>query len=337
MSELRKDPITGRWVIIEPMRAQRPIHYQEVMKSTDVLFDPFAEGNESATPPEILAFRDGRTGANGPGWRVRVVPNKFPALQVEGTLENRGDGIYDMMTGIGAHEVIIEGPTNKPSLTNLPLGTVREVLLAYRDRLNDLKKDQRLVHALIFKNKGPLAGASLEHSHSQLIATSVVPGAVQEELDGSRRFFEYRGRSIFDDMIRQELVGRERVVSETPNYLTFCPYASRFPFETWIVPKFDASHYETIERPRLDELGLVLKTTLAKLEQALDDPPYNYVLHSAPFNVPQSPHFRWHLEILPRLTRLGGFEWGSGVVINSVPPEEAARYLRDVDIAVEEF
>lgn len=337
MSELRKDPITGRWVIIEPMRAQRPIHYQEVMESTEGLFDPFAEGNESATPPEILAFRDGRSGANGPGWRVRVVPNKFPALQVEGTLENRGDGIYDVMTGIGAHEVIIEGPSNKPSLTHLPLGTVREVLLAYRDRLNDLKKDQRLVHALIFKNKGPLAGASLEHSHSQLIVTSIVPGTVQEELDGARRFYEYRGRSIFADMIRQELVGRERVVAESPNYVVFCPYASRFPFETWIVPKFDASHYETIERSRLDELGIVLKTTLAKLEQALDDPPYNYVLHSAPFNVPALSHFRWHIEILPRLTRLGGFEWGSGVVINPVPPEEAASYLRDVDIPVEEF
>jgi UDPglucose--hexose-1-phosphate uridylyltransferase len=332
MPELRKDPVTGRWVIIAPDRAKRPMDYQHELKLVEGRFDPFAEGNESATPPEIIAYRNYGSQPNGPGWRVRVVPNKFPALQVEGDLQKRGDGIYDLMNGIGAHEVIIECPHYETNMSRLPVEMIREVLYAYRDRLADLKKDRRLVHGLIFKNKGAMAGASLDHSHSQLIVTSVVPITVWEEMTGALEFYNYRGRCIYEDMIRQELKDGSRIVHDTPEFLVFCPYAARFPFETWIVPKRHGSHYEAIQRHQVEDLAGVFKTTLAKLELALDDPPYNYVLHTAPFDTPDLPHYRWHFELFPRLTRVAGFEWGSGFYINPVAPEEAAAFLREVEI-----
>lgn len=332
MPELRKDPIVQRWVVMAPDRAKRPSDVKDDPKFVEGEFDPFAEGNESATPPEIMAYRNYGSEPNGPGWRVRVVPNKFPALQVEGNLEKRGDGIYDMMNGIGAHEVIIECPHGETNMSRLSVDNIREVLWVYHDRLVDLKRDRRLVHALIFKNKGALAGASLQHSHSQLMATSVVPITIYEEINGALEFFNYRGRSIFDDMIQQELAHGKRIVLDTPHFVVFCPFASRFPFETWILPKQQSSHFENITRQAIEELGPVLKTVLRKLELALDDPPYNYVIHTAPFNQPELPHFLWHMELFPRITRVAGFEWGSGFYINPVLPEEAAAFLREVDL-----
>lgn len=331
MPDLRKDPVTGRWVIIAPERAKRPVHLRGVDLPASDRFDPFLEGNEDATPAEVLAYRDGGE-PDGPGWRVRVFPNKYPALVVEGDLGKRGDGIYDAMNGVGAHEVIVECPHYETNLSRLPIGRVRDVLWAYRERLADLKKDKRLVHGLVFKNKGGAAGASLPHSHSQLIATSVVPSSVREEMDGASEFYNYRGRCIYDDMVKQEIADGARVVLDTPGFLAFCPYAARFPFETWIVPKRHDSHYEEIGAEQAEELAAVLKTTLAKQELALDDPPYNYVLHSAPFDAGPAPHYRWHIEIFPRITQVAGFEWGSGFCINPVPPEEAAAFLREIDV-----
>ncbi len=332
MPELRKDPIVQRWVVMAPDRAKRPSDVKDDPKFVEGEFDPFAEGNEAATPPEIMAYRNYGSQPNGPGWRVRVVPNKFPALQIEGNLEKRGDGIYDRMNGIGAHEVIIECPHGETNMSRLSVDNIREVLWVYHDRLVDLKRDRRLVHALIFKNKGALAGASLQHSHSQLMATSVVPITIYEEMSGALEFFNYRGRSIFDDMIQQELAHGSRIVLDTPHFVVFCPFASRFPFETWILPKQQSSHFENITRQAIEELGTVLKTILRKLELALDDPPYNYVIHTAPFNQPELPHFLWHMELFPRITRVAGFEWGSGFYINPVLPEEAAAFLREVDL-----
>ena len=332
MSELRKDPIVGRWVIIAPDRAKRPEDYTHEFSLKTGGFCPFCEGNEDATTSEILAYRNSGSERNGPGWRTRVVPNKFPALQVEGQLAKRGEGIYDLMNGIGAHEVIIESPRHETSMAGLPVENIREVLWVYRDRLVDLKKDSRLVHGLIFKNKGAAAGASLEHTHSQLIVTSVVPISVWEEMTGSLEFFNYRGRCIYCDMIQQELATGSRIVLETPQFVVFCPFASRFPFETWILPKQHSSQFENIPRQGIEELGTVLKTTLMKLEQALDNPPYNYVIHTAPFDSSELKHYHWHIEMFPRLTRVAGFEWGSGFYINSVSPEEAAGFLREIEV-----
>ncbi len=332
MPDLRKDPIVGRWVIIATDRAKRP---QDFRRDDNVQlggFCPFCETNEDKTPPEIMAYREPHSGVNNRGWRVRVVPNKFPALQVEGALDKRGDGIYDLMNGVGAHEVIIECPHHEYSMSRLSVENIREVLWVYRDRLVDLKRDPRLVHGLIFKNVGALAGASLEHSHSQLIVTPVVPISVWEEMTGSLEFYNYRGRCIYCDMIQQELATGSRVVLDTPSFVVFCPFASRFPFETWVLPKQHSSHYENIPRQGVEEMGVVLKTILSKLELALDTPPYNYIIHTAPFDTKEIPHYHWHLEIIPRLTRIAGFEWGSGFYINPVLPEKAAAFLGEIDV-----
>jgi UDPglucose--hexose-1-phosphate uridylyltransferase len=332
MSEIRKDPINGRWVIIARNRAKRPEDFVQDFRLESTGFCPFCATHEDATPQEILAYREHHTGANNPGWRVRVVPNKFPALGVDGSLDKRGDGIYDLMNGIGAHEVIIECPQHESSMARLPVNNIREVLWVYRDRLVDLKRDHRLVHGLVFKNVGAFAGASLEHSHSQLIVTPVVPISVQEEMDGSLEFYRFRGRCIYCDMIQQELATHSRIVLETPTFVVFCPFASRFPFEMWVLPRQHSSHYENIPRQAIEEMGTVLKTVLTKLELSLDNPPYNYILHTAPFNSTEVHHYHWHMEIIPRVTRVAGFEWGSGFYINTVAPEEAASFLRDTEV-----
>jgi UDPglucose--hexose-1-phosphate uridylyltransferase len=238
------------------------------------------------------------------------------------------------MNGVGAHEVIIECPHHEASMAQLSIDAIREVLWVYRDRLVDLKKDPRLVHGLIFKNVGLPAGASLEHSHSQLIVTPVVPISVWEEMTGALEFYNYRGRCIYCDMIQQELATGKRIVLDTPNFVVFCPFASRFPFEMWLLPKQHSSHFENIMRQGVEEMGMVLKTILGKLELALDTPPYNYIIHTSPFDANEVPHYHWHLEIIPRLTRIAGFEWGAGFYINAVPPEEAAAFLRECEIAV---
>jgi UDPglucose--hexose-1-phosphate uridylyltransferase len=330
MPELRKDPVVGRWVIIATEREKRPSDFKSEPQPVRSEFCPFCEGNEAKTPPEILAYRDRQSRANQPGWRVRVVPNKFPALQIEGNLDKRGDGIYDRMNGIGAHEVIIETPKHEISLTALTPALVQEVLWSYRDRLVDLKKDTRFVYGLIFKNVGASAGASLEHTHSQLIVTPTVPVAVAEEMTGCETFFKFRGRCLFCDILDQELSARDRIVMDDPNFLAISPYAPRFPFETWIVPKRHSSHFENIQRFEIEGLVNVLLTVLTRLEKALGNPSYNYIIHTSPFDRAEIPHYHWHLEIIPRLTRVAGFEWGTGFYINPVPPERAAEFLREI-------
>ncbi len=334
MPELRKDPIVGRWVIIATDRAKRPLmrRKESCVDALPGSLCPFCEGNEDKTPAEILAYRARESQANQRGWRVRVVPNRFPALQVDGHLNKRGDGIYDRMDGIGAHEVIIECPQHKESLTELSEDNLREMIWVYRDRLVDLKKDARLVYGMLFKNVGSQAGASLEHTHSQLIVTPIVPINVQEEMNGSKAFYQYRGRCIYCDIIQQELHAAKRIVLESSHFAAICPFASRFPFETWIIPKQHGSHFENIHKLEVEDLAGVLKTVLCKIETALDRPSYNYIVHTAPFDAQSLPHYHWHIEIIPRLTRIAGFEWGTGFYINPVPPEQAAEYLQETEV-----
>lgn len=332
MSELRKDPIVSRWVVMAPERANRPIELQTTTIDERVSFNPFAEGHESETPGEILACRDPGTEHDQPGWRVRVVPNKFPALHLEPDGQGRGAGLFESMTGFGSHEVIIECPQFETNLSRLSVQNIREVVWVYRERLKQLKQDPRFAHATIFKNKGLFAGASLPHSHSQLIATPVIPITVQEEMAAAFDYFQRTGRSIFDDLIEQERADRRRVVLETSHFIVICPYASRFPYELWILPRGQKSHFETIVDAELAELGSVLKTTLQKLEMSLNDPAYNYVIHTAPLRDRHLPHYSWHIEILPRTTQVAGFEWGSGFYINPVYPEVAADRLRQTAV-----
>jgi UDPglucose--hexose-1-phosphate uridylyltransferase len=333
MPELRRDPVVGRWVIIATERMKRPHDYRPDPRPQNGKSCPFCEGREEMTPPEISAYREPDSRPNGPGWRVRTVPNKYPALQVEGDVDRRGDGIYDVMNGLGAHEVILESPAHVASLTDLDRRRVQEVLWMYRDRMVDLKRDRRLVYGLIFKNVGAAAGASLEHTHSQLICTPIVPKTVSEEMARAGDHFEDRGRCLFCDMVRQELTSYARVVGETASFVAFAPFAARFPFETWILPKRHASHFEDTPRHEVDELADCLRTTLMRIERALDRPAYNYLIHSAPFDRASMESYHWHIEIIPRVTRVAGFEWGTDFYINPIAPETAAEYLRRIEVA----
>ena len=331
MPELRRDPVSGRWVILSTERARRPLDFKVEPPVRQSGPCPFCEGNEATTPPEILAFRPGGSAPNTPGWTLRVVPNKFPALQIEGSLNRRGDGIYDQMNGVGAHEVLIEAPTHEISMARLPVAMVRDTLFAYRDRMVDLSRDSRLRYVLIFKNYGEAAGASLEHTHSQLIALPIVPRLVHTEVTRAQEYWGLKERCVFCDMVSQEIEQGRRIVSANDDFVAFAPYAPRFPFETWILPREHASAFDATPAARFEPLAALLSDILRRLDRALADPPYTLVVHTAPFNERENGHYHWHVEIMPKLTRVAGFESGSGFYINPTPPEDAARYLRDVD------
>ncbi len=333
MPELRKDPITGRWVIIATDRAKRPTDFiREKVQIRGSGFCPFCYGNESKTPPEILAYRSDGSQRNGPGWTLRVVANKFPALGIEGSLDRQGEGLYDKMNGIGAHEVIIETPDHAMTLATLSVPRVEEVLCAYRERVLDLKKDRRFKYMLVFKNHGDAAGASLEHTHSQLIALPVVPRAVREEVDGSRAHYNSKERCIFCDILRQESEAATRVVAENQGFIVVTPYAPRFPFEMWIIPKNHLSAFEQSQKAEFEYLAEILKDMLTRLDKVLDHPAYNYIIHSSPVQESTEDYYHWHLEIMPKLTKVAGFEWGTGFYINPTPPEEAAKFLREAAV-----
>jgi len=332
MPELRKDPVLGRWVIISTERAKRPkdFKFQPEERRLTPKECPFCPGNESATPPEIFAFREPGTQPNAPGWSLRVVSNKFPALRIEGDLNRRGEGIYDRINGIGAHEVIIETPDHQLDLADLADPAFLNVILAYQKRILDLKNDPRFRYVMIFKNFGAAAGASLEHNHSQLIATPVVPKRVMEEMDGAKRYYEYRERCIFCDIVAQETKGRKRLINENNSYISVCPFAPRFPFETWILPRNHRSNFEDATAAELKDLAQILKDSLRRLKVALNSPPYNFIIHTAPITLKGIEFYHYHLEIIPVLTRIAGFELGTGFYINPTPPEESSLYLKNI-------
>ena len=333
MSELRKDPVTGRWVIISSERGRRPSDFQEAPPKRKGGFCPFCAGNERFTPPEILAYREPGTVPNSQGWSLRVVPNKFPALKIEGNLDKTGIGLFDKMNGIGAHEVIIENPSHEMTMTKLPERKIEDILWAYRDRVIDLKKDPRFQSILIFKNEGEAAGASLEHSHSQLIALPIIPRQVSEEIEGARLYYNYKERCIYCDIVRQEMYAEERNVAENEHFLAITPFAARFPFETWIIPKTHNACFDESQPWEYSSLARILKNVLQRLDKVLNIPPYNYIIHTYPLRSQMREFYHWHLEIMPKLIRIAGFEWGSGFYINPTSPEEAAKFLREAKVA----
>ena len=333
MPDLRKDPITGRWVIISTERGKRPSDFAgEGVKMKGGSFCPFCPGNASRTPPEILAYGRNGSGKDTPGWSVRVVPNKFPALGIEGNLDRQGEGLFDRMNGVGAHEVIIETPNHQSTLALLPDRSIEEVLWAYRDRVLDLKNDRRFRYILLFKNHGEAAGASLEHTHSQLIALPIVPKRVREEVDNSKRYFDVKERCIFCDVIRQEVETGTRVILENDQFIALAPYAPRFPFESWILPRQHSSSFENQASPVYASVAKLMRDFLSRLDNVLNCPAYNYVIHTSPIGEEINDHYHWHLEVMPKLTRVAGFEWGTGFYINPTPPEEAARFLREAEV-----
>jgi len=338
MPELRKDLITEGWVIIATERAKRPHDFAQPPNEPETGNCPFCPGNESQTPPELWVSR-ANGGANQPGWKVRVIPNKFPALPIEGEMDREAEGIYDRMNGIGAHEVVIDTPDHNQALEEQPAADIALALTACKERILDLQRDTRFRYILAFKNVGREAGASLRHSHYQLIATPVTPSRVKAKLVGARDYYERKERSVFQDILRNEQRDGRRIVFENAGFLVFCPFASRFPFELCVLPRRQAADFHSIDSAELLLLAEALKIGLSKLSQGLNKPQYNLILQTAPSRAGHhrsgywdtiDQDFRWHIEILPRLTRTAGFEWGTGFYINPMPPEDSATFLRSV-------
>jgi UDPglucose--hexose-1-phosphate uridylyltransferase len=327
MPELRKDPIVDRWVVIAPERADRPNALVRPQPERDGEVCPFCPGNERMTPPEVLVHQNGR-----PGWSVRVVPNRYPALRTEVVMSPTGHGLFDSMAGVGAHEVVIETSEHKRSLGDLPAAQIESVLLAWQERMVDLSRDVRLKVLFAFRNQGGPAGATLFHSHSQLVALPFVPPALKEELRGARHHFEEKERCIFCDIVAQELRDKERVVLETEGMVALSPYAARSPFETWLLPREHRSSFESASGQELREAADALRTLLRKIDVALEQPAYNLLLHTMPLREAQNDWYHWHLELKPVLTLQAGFEWASGCYINPTPPEEAAGFLRQTEV-----
>jgi UDPglucose--hexose-1-phosphate uridylyltransferase len=330
MAELRKDPVLGRWVNIATERVRRPADFRVTPSPPRPGPCAFCAGHEHETPPEVAAHRDPADAPpNAPGWRVRVVPNKFPALRIEGALERRGQGLYDVVTGVGAHEVIIESPDHDRKLGDLPIEGVEEVVQVCRERLADLKRDPRFRAIVIFKTHGLETGVHLGHPSSQLIATPVVPLAVGEELRQARAYHDYRERCVFCDILQQEGEEAARVVTASEHVMAFAPFAARFPFEIWLAPRRHAAAFDRAGAAECLDLARVLRTVLRKLDRCLGDPPFQLVLHTAPIGEDESPSYHWHVEIMPRVVDGEAFESASGIHANPMPPEDAARFLRD--------
>jgi UDPglucose--hexose-1-phosphate uridylyltransferase len=333
MPELRKDPIIDRWVIISTERGKRPVFFVEEPGPAKAGMCPLCAGNENMTPPEVYAIRRDFSPPNSPDWTLRVVPNKFPALRIEGALNKEGLGLYDRMNGIGAHEVVVETPSHGEMLSNMDVEDIENVFVAYKERCLDLARDRRFKYVMVFKNYGSVAGASLEHSHSQLIALPIVPKRVLEEIEGGLAYYRYKDRCIFCDIIAQEKEDEVRIVFENEHFLVISPYASRFPFETWILPKRHESHFASRDKDdNFYSVAEALSAVLKKYNKVLNSPPYNFMVHTGPFGNGDMHHYHWHIEIIPRLTKMAGFEWGTGFYINPTPPEEATEYLRETTI-----
>jgi UDPglucose--hexose-1-phosphate uridylyltransferase len=278
----------------------------------------------------VLAFRDPPDAPpDGPGWRLRVVPNKFPALRIEHGLERRGHGLYDLLSGVGAHEVVVESPEHEQRLGDLPLTAVEEVLDACRERTVDLQRDPRFRSIVIFKTHGLSRGTHQGHPTSEILAAPVVPFVVGEELHQARAYHGFRERCLFCDILRQETEEQTRVVAAGEHVVAFAPFAARLPFETWIVPRRHAAAFEGAGAAERRDLASVLRAVLRKLDTSLGDPPFELVIHSAPFGEGDSPSYHWHVEILPRLGAGASVEADSGMPLNPMPPEDAARFLRD--------
>ncbi len=324
-SEIRKDPVMGRWVIINKDPGYIPDLSEKIERPEKKDNCPFCAGNESMTPDELVSIS---LNENEP-WTIRVIPNKYPALNENENLEKEGIGIFDKMTGYGFHEVVIESPYHKNSISDLSKNHVFSIFKIIKKRILALKDEKDIKYILVFKNEGSSAGASIEHSHMQLIGTPIVPKRVQEELEGSKFYYDYKKRCIFCDIIKEEHASNEeRIIYENDTMISLSPYAARFPFETWILPKEHIAKFEDSSDSILMDLSETLLFYLRSLNKNLMNPPYNIILHNSPLNDNSGKHYHWHIEIIPKIKKIAGFEWGTGFYINPISPEESTNVLK---------
>jgi UDPglucose--hexose-1-phosphate uridylyltransferase len=345
MPELRRDPIIGRWVIISTERGQRPDRFKTAVVEDERMSHgakcPFCEGNEHMTPPEIWASRQPGSRPNGPGWDVRVIPSISPLLQIEGNIDRHGHGLYDIMNARGAHEIVIDTPKHEKEY-ELPLDRLVKSVNVTIDRIRDLERDQDIKYVLVFRNYGQAAGGgAIKHSRLQIIGTPVNLKRVKEELAGSKRYYDYKDRCIYCDIIKQELASGNRIMAESRHFIAIAPFASRFPFETWILPKVHSCDFYKTDRALIPDFANLMQLVILKIRSVVGDFPYNFLLHTAPFR--RDVHkkgfwdtiekdYHWHFELLPILTRMAGFEWGSGFYINPLMPEDAAKAVREAEV-----
>lgn len=335
MPEYRHDPLTGRLVIIAEERATRP-HQFDISDKPYQDVCPFCEGNESLTPGETAAVRGANTEPNSPGWRVRVVPNKYPAVASGDTpsvlLNHSFFHTGGKTDGIGLHEVIIDTPRHVLSIAELTPSEITDMLAMYRQRLQALRAESRWTCVQIFKNVGAAAGASLPHSHSQLVAMPFLPPTLLQMLLRAEEYYNEHQRCFWCKRIQNEIQGGERIVEETAHFVALCPFVSRFAGEIEIYPKHHESGFDKLDTVTLGELSELFRRTIIRLENAVSwmkvSLAYNIVLNTEPFRFRGELCFHWHFSILPSLARAAGFEWGTGLHINPVSPEQVAERLR---------
>lgn len=330
MSELRRDITSGEWVILATERGRRPEDFvrHRSAEISPAASCPFCPGHEAQTPPETYAVRP-QGPADGPGWLVRVVPNKYAAVRPEFPIDRRGmAGILRYQSGSGFHEVIIESPFHESDLPHMGHEEIHRVVSAYQTRYRALRYDRNVRFIQIFRNHGERAGTSLRHPHSQLVALPLVPARVRRRLEFAGRYFDATGLSAYVHLLSAERDAAERIVAESSHFVVFAPFASHTPFETWIAPKLQRASFGEVEPEELSDFAQVLGQTLRRLEDVLGQFDYNYVLHSIPCGEEHREDFCWHLQIIPRLTEMAGFELGTGMEINITAPEDAAARLR---------
>jgi UDPglucose--hexose-1-phosphate uridylyltransferase len=338
MSELRQDPVSQRWVIIARDRENRPNEFQPMPVERVAGSCPFCAGNEAATPEAVAVYTTGaaeRHVGKPDTWQVRVVPNKYPAVRADLNGSVRHEPFGQRSSAAGVHEVIIESPRHIASLTDLNADELRLTWIAYRDRLTEHARTSRWKYGQIFKNVGAAAGSSIEHGHSQLVVLPHVPSDLAAELASTEQHLARTGQHLFSELIEQELAAGERIVEANDRFVAFCPFASRFPYEVWVLPRRRLSRFQiasanlpSASDDEMGEMGSFVQQILMRIEGVLNRPAYNFFLHTAPFDSLPYDHYHWHVEIFPRLTRAAGFEWSTGYFINPVPPEEAAAALR---------
>lgn len=327
MAELRREPIARRWVVITTDQPKGPSDYLPFKPPYRAQEPegpcPFCPGNEGMTPKEIFSLK-----GEGKGWSVRVIPNKFPFFHIEGEFDRRPEGMYDVMEAIGAHEIVVEAPEHHQNLATMDPSQIEKILIAYQERLTDLERDQRFQQFLILKN---YPGVLNRHPHSHIMAMPVIPRRIDEEIGGALDYYQRKERCIFCDIIKEEISGKKRVILETVHFLVFSPFASRYPFETWIIPKVHSPDFHHITVEEIGDLSAGIQSLFLCFYKLLADPPYSLAFHTSPVQSRlHRPEYHWHMEARLRIGLREGFEWGTGFFVNPTPPEDAAAFLRGI-------
>lgn len=333
MPEFRQNLASKEWVILAPERGRRPSDNSKDITKPDILPPhrddcPFCPGNENLTDSPIYTFpKNGR-------WLVRVVPNKFAALQPNLETTRSYVGRFLTARGFGIAEVVIESPRHNTHPALMSTDEVAQILHAYRQRQTEISKNDKINIVTIFRNHGLKAGTSLDHPHSQIIATPIVPPHERYPMEQAVLHYDKNGSCVFCDLLAEELGQKERIIVESAGFAAFCPFAARSPFECRIYPKRHMASFVSIRDDEIFDLAEVLRTLLAKLYYHLGNPDYNYIIRSAPVGDEDTRHLHWYMVIIPKISTPAGFEIGSGIYINTVAPEVSAKLLRDTKAVV---